>query len=208
MRSIMIFLALAGAGIITWLVIARPDKKEEGTTQQALAVSKHTPEFNASVSALLTDYEKLSESFVKWDSIGSVAIANALLGDVDNIKMEEIKNDSSDIYLTAIGFIDNMKSILQSMVAEKNIRPQREAFDNLTDNIRHFLNTVKYDREKLYLQECTMAFDDTKAAYWISKSDKTEERRNPYLGIKDPKYGSGMLKCGEVKQTINHTGKE
>jgi hypothetical protein len=208
MRPIIIFLALAGIGIITWLIIARPGKTEEGPKGQAVAVSKHTPEFNASVATVLSDYEKLSETFVNWDSASVPASVNAMLKNVEGIKMDEIKKDSSAIYETAIGFVDNIKGTLQGMATETNIRPQREAFHNLTGNIKDFLNTVKYDREKFYLQECTMPYDGTGVGYWISKSGEDKDRRNPYLGLKDPKYGKGMLQCGNTITEINHTGKE
>lgn len=205
MRSILIFLLLAGVGIIAWLILSRPDKKEKKPKQQALAVSKHSESFNANVGNFLTDYEKLSEAFVKWDSTEVVPIAQTLIKDLDSMNLDELKKDSSAIYETAAAFIENAKGDLQTIAAETKIRPQREVFNNLTDNVYQFLNTVRYDREKLYLQQCPMAFDDVQAAKWLSKK---EEIRNPYLGLKDPKYGKGMLSCGETIKTIDHTGKE
>jgi hypothetical protein len=46
-----------------------------------------------------------------------------------------------------------------------------------------------------------MAFNDNEAAYWLSNS---REVVNPYLGKKHPKYSSGMLHCGEVKDSLNY----
>jgi hypothetical protein len=46
-----------------------------------------------------------------------------------------------------------------------------------------------------------MAFNDTETAQWLSK---TEDIRNPYLGLHHPKYKSGMLECGEVKDSIDY----
>ncbi|RYZ50626.1 MAG: DUF3347 domain-containing protein [Chitinophagaceae bacterium] len=205
MRPIIILLVLAGAGIITWLILARPGKPAEGPKQQALAVSKHSPDFNSAVANTLTDYEKLAEQFVNWDSTQTVTTAQTLTKDLENINLDELKKDSAAIYETAIAFVDNVKANLQTIASENGIRPQREAFNNLTDNLYQFLNTVKYDREKLYLQQCPMAFDDVQAANWLSKKP---EIRNPYLGLHHPTYGKGMLTCGETKQTINHTGQE
>lgn len=205
MRPIIIFLVLAGAGIITWLVLARPAEKTEAPKQQALTVSKHSEAFNSSVASMLTNYEKLSEAFVNWDSTAAPAAAQTLLNDFNSLNLDELKKDSSAIYETAVAFIDNAKGDLQTIVEAKGIRQQRETFNNLTDNVEQFINTVKYDREKLYLQQCPMAFDDVQSAKWLSKK---EDIRNPYLGLKDPKYGKGMLACGETIKTINHTGKE
>lgn len=206
MRPVYIFLALAGIGIVTWLVLARPAKKEaDAPKPEALAVSKHSDPFNAGIASALSDYARLTEQFINWDSAGVNATAQTLVKDFENLKLDELKKDSSGIYETAQTFADNAKGELQTIAAEKGIRPQREAFNNLTDNLRQLLNTVKYDREKLYLQECPMAFDDTKPGQWLSK---TEEIRNPYLGLHHPTYGKGMMSCGETKQTINHTGRE
>jgi hypothetical protein len=44
-----------------------------------------------------------------------------------------------------------------------------------------------------------MAFNDNETAFWLSNS---REVVNPYLGKKHPKYASGMLHCGEVKDSI------
>ena len=200
MRPILLFLALSGAGIITWLILARPDKKTEAPKQAALVVSKHSDSFNRAISTLLGDYEKLSELFVAWDSVAVSPAAQTMLQNVNGMNMEDLKKDSSAIYETAVAFIENIKGDLQTIASEKGIRPQRETFNNMTDNLYQLLNTVKYDREKLYLQQCPMAFDDVQSASWLSRENKI---RNPYLGLKDPRYGKGMLSCGENIKVLN-----
>jgi hypothetical protein len=62
------------------------------------------------------------------------------------------------------------------------------------------MRTIRYDESKIYLQECPMAFHDTAHGIWLSSK---AEIRNPYLGLHHPKYKSGMLKCGETKDTLN-----
>lgn len=205
MRPIILFLLLAGIGIITWLILARPGKKDEAPKQQAIAVSKHTPGFNHSVASALSHYYTMTEGFVKWDSAEVNNYAAQLKTKLDSFRLDDLKNDSSGIYETALGFVDNARNDAKAITTEAGFRQKREAFNSLSDNLYQFLNTVKYDREKLYLQECPMAFDDTKPGLWLSQK---QEIRNPYLGLKDPRYGKGMLVCGETKQTINHTGKE
>ncbi|HVF96951.1 MAG TPA: DUF3347 domain-containing protein [Flavisolibacter sp.] len=203
MRLIVIFLVLAGAGIITWLVLARPEKAAAAPKQQAIVVSKHSEFFNSQVNNLMTDYYKIGESLVEWDSVGSTSAAASFIKILDSTKLDELAKDST-IYLTALTFIENVKGEAATVMNEKSIRSQREAFNSMTDNLYQFFNTVKYDREMLYLQQCPMAFDDTQAALWLSQKP---EIRNPYLGLHHPTYGKGMLSCGETKQTINHTGK-
>lgn len=205
MRPILFFLALAGAGIITWLILSRPGEKKLDVKQQAIAVSKHSDGFNNSISKVMEDYGRIAESFVNWDSSATSVTASKLIQDLDLLALEELKKDSSGIHETAVMFVENAKGDAQTIASEKSIRQQREAFNSLTDNFYQFLNTVQFDKQKLYLQECPMAFDDTKAALWLSEK---EQIRNPYLGLHHPTYGKGMLSCGETKTTLNHTGVE
>lgn len=204
MRPILIFLLLAGACIIAWLVIARPKNNVEDEKQQAIAVSKHSIAFNSAVTTVLNDYNKLTEQLVNWDSSGVAATAQAFIKDMENIPLADLKKDSSAIYETALMFVENAKGEAQTIATEKTIRPQREAFNSLTENFYQFLNTVRYDRQKLYLQECPMAFDDSKPGLWLSEQ---EEIRNPYLGLHHPTYGKAMLSCGETKTKLNNTGR-
>lgn len=203
MRPIFIFLLLSGAAILVWLIAAKPAAKPASAKQQPLAVSKHSAAFNASIEAFLTDYNKLAEQFVNWDSATASSTAQVLTKDIQAIDLNELKKDSAVIYETAGMFIENAKGDVQTIATEKGIRPQREAFNSLTDNFYQFLNTVKYDRQKLYLQQCPMAFDETKPGFWLSQK---EEIRNPYMGLHHPTYGKGMISCGETKTELNNTG--
>ncbi len=45
-----------------------------------------------------------------------------------------------------------------------------------------------------------MAFNDTESGIWMSAQS---DIRNPYLGTKHQKYKSGMLHCGETKDSLN-----
>lgn len=203
MRPLLIFLLLTGAGIIAWLIVARPAKKETAPKQEAIAVSKHSAGFNSAVAIALTDYNKLTESFVAWDSAASSTAAGQLINDLNQLNLDDLKKDSSGIYETAVSFIDNAKGDAQTIATEKGIRSQREAFNSLSDNFYQFLNMVRYDRQALYLQQCPMAFDDNKAGLWLSQQ---KEIRNPYLGLHHPTYGKAMLTCGETKLKLNNTG--
>jgi hypothetical protein len=200
MRTLVLFFILAGAGIITWLVVNRPAKKESGEKAEAIAVSKHSTAFNESIATVIKDYNAIAENFVKWDSVASSTAATSLIKSLDGLKLDELQKDSAAIYETAVMFIENAKGDAQTIAAEKKIRPQREAFNSMSDNFYQFLNTINYDGQTLYLQECPMAFDDTKSAIWLSQK---EEIRNPYLGLYHPHYGKGMLACGETKTKID-----
>lgn len=72
----------------------------------------------------------------------------------------------------------------------ENIDLQRKYFDTLSNVINDFVKLYGV-HQKLYQNFCPM-YNDGKGATWISE---TEEIRNPF-------YGSQMLSCGKVVESI------
>jgi methionine salvage enolase-phosphatase E1 len=72
----------------------------------------------------------------------------------------------------------------------KDIEQQREHFMSLSKNMYELIKAAK-PAEAVYYQFCPMA-NDGKGANWLSKE----------TAIKNPYYGSQMLSCGKVVETI------
>ena len=68
---------------------------------------------------------------------------------------------------------------------------KRKAFQTASVTMMEMTNTFKPLDETIYVLHCPMA-DNNKGADWLSTE---KEIRNPY-------YGSSMLKCGEVTREI------
>jgi Cu(I)/Ag(I) efflux system membrane fusion protein len=123
---------------------------------------------------------------------------------LSNVQTEELKKDTTKdaetIYLTAVDLVANAKTDATSIVQQPALDKKRESLNALTDNLRNLFITVKYDRAKIYYQECPTAFGDNKPGNWLSK---LKDVRNPYLGNKHPEFKDKMLTCGEPKDTIN-----
>ena len=159
--------------------------------------NKFSPEFNSGFMPFLEDYYALSEKFVKWDSTSLAPAAASMIKGLDNLSVEK---DS----VVKINFY-NVKNVLHSdlstiMQANVNLENKRRAFSHFSENFYNFLYNIRYDAAKIYLHECTMPFNDTGRAVWLSRSDSL---RNPYLGMYHPRYGSGMLECGKEEATID-----
>jgi hypothetical protein len=198
--AILAILLLAFVGYI-WFVYFRGGKKgPKGPEPVPLSVSKHSDSFNQSVQSMLDAYFVMSEGFVNWDTLVVNKNAAALKTALDNLKIEELKVDTTGIYESVLDPIANAKTATASIINDPSIDNKRTAFNNLSENIRLIFIVVKYDANKLYWQECPMAFGDDKAGNWLSKTDSV---RNPYLGTKHPVYKDGMLECGGPKDTIN-----
>ena len=172
---------------------------EKGSTQAALLPSKHSKAFNESIQTALRHYYDLTEAFVRWDSTSLSSLAANLSKSLDDLPISELKGDSA----IASTRLAAAKADLNGINSESSLTTKRHALNSLTDHLYSFLNTAKYDGQKLYLQECPMAFNDQDAGVWISSVDSI---RNPYLGLHHPIYKGGMLHCGETKEVLNNTG--
>lgn len=170
-----------------------------GIKPQPLAVSKHSEAFNNSVEAVLTSYYSMTEGFVNWDTTAINMAGYELRTALDSLRLNELQKDTI-IYQTAIDPYNNTKIELASILADPSIDEKRGSLNILSDNLRNLLVIVKYDRAKVYWQECPMAFGEERPGNWLSKTNAV---RNPYLGTKDPKHGDRMLECGGPKDTIN-----
>lgn len=201
MKKFFLLIFLALAGVLTYYLLYSKKNKpaDETPKQQPLAVSQHSNVFNASARKAMESYYNLSESFVNWDSAGVRANAVALKDNIIAIQFDELKKDSA-IYQTAVSSVERLNKDLDIIVKQKNLVTSRKAFHSFSQNLYDLLKTVRYDESTIYYQECKMAFNDTERGIWLSK---TSGIRNPYLGMQHPKYKSGMLECGETKDSLD-----
>ena len=154
-----------------------------------LAVSKHSEDFNQSIENVLNAYYGLTAGFVNGDTAIINQSGNNLKLAIDSFKVEELKQDSL-IYETALQPLQNIKSEIASIVADPSITEKRGSFNIFSNELFTLLSTVRYDRAKLFWQECDAAFGEDRPGNWLSK---TEQSQNPY----------GQKDCAEVKTNIN-----
>ena len=76
------------------------------------------------------------------------------------------------------------------MADTKDVSIQRANFITLSENIFDLIKVSKQETPT-YWQHCPMA-NDGKGANWLSKENV----------VKNPYYGSQMLSCGKVVETI------
>lgn len=203
MKKWILLIALAIIGVLTWyFFITRKKPKDEGPKQQPLAVSKHSDSFNVAVNKVLTSYYALTNDFVNWDSAAVTSRAGEVKSNMEAVNFDELKKDSL-IHPTAITYVDASKGELETIIQPGDLTAKRHALNNLSENLYNLLRTIQYDRSKIYLQECPMAFGDDAPGLWLNNTDAV---RNPYLGLHHPKYKDAMIECGGAKDTLNFTG--
>jgi len=196
----VLVLALIGAW---YFGLFKGKDKPSGPKPEGLTVSKHSNSFNESMSKALDSYYTLTESFVNWDTTKVNTSLAELKISIDSLRIQEMQKDSA-IYPTVQIQWEAIKAEISGMQADTGLYEKRESLNMLSQQMFDLLRIVKYDAAKVFYQECPMALNNHESsAFWLSANSETKSRRNPYLGLHDPKYGKAMLTCGTTRDSIN-----
>ncbi|KAA8473887.1 DUF3347 domain-containing protein [Arcticibacter tournemirensis] len=128
-------------------------------------------------SALLPLYYNIKDALV----VGNASLAAAKAGEF----VEALKNADAKIVTGA-----NRDGLLEhsgKIAGSKDLKSQREHFAGLSTDMIALAKGSKLSTEPVYQMYCPM-----KKTSWLS-SEKT---------VKNPYYGSAMLTCGKVVETI------
>ncbi len=172
---------------------------DDGAKQLALTLKKHSEAFNAAVATAMGAYFEMKDAFVDADTAKAKEGCRKFIQLIDSIPMNELKTDTLNVYDAAMSDHSNIKSNAQSLLQQTDITEMRKDFSMISENLYPFFRTINYEGEKMYWQNCPMAFGEDKGANWISK---TVDVINPYLGKNHPEFKGTMLHCGELKDTI------
>ncbi len=166
----------------------RPDKK--APTATAAANTTTAPKTDSvKAQGLQTVYDAyfdLKDALVKSDANIAAAKAATLLKAINAIKMETL-GDNHMAYMKAEA---DLKLHSQHISESKDIDHQRQHFTSLSATMYELIKVAK-NNTTVYYEHCPM-YNDGKGANWLSKES----------AIKNPYYGSMMLSCGKVQETI------
>ena len=203
-KLVLIVFVLAIALLGAWYFgLFKKKQAPEGPEPMGLTVSKHSEGFNESMTRAMESYYKLTESFVNWDTTKINSAITEFKTFVDSIRIQEMEKDSA-IYPTVQSQWESIKAEIVGMQADPTLYEKRESLNSLSQQIFDLLRIVKYDAAKVYYQECPMALNNYESsAFWLSTEGDNKKRRNPYLGLYDPKFGRSMLTCGTTRDSIH-----
>ena len=202
-KFLLILFLLLVAAFAVWQFVLKKDKKSSDSLPEAMTVSKHSEAFNQSMTKMMDAYYTLTEAFVNWDTAAIHTSAVVLKTKLDSLKLQEMQKDSA-IYPTVENQWGILKTEIDGLIQDEGIGAKRESLNMLSQQVFDLLRIVKYDAGKVYYQECPMALNNYETpAYWLSMDGSDDKRRNPYLGLHDPKYGKAMLVCGSTRDSIH-----
>lgn len=188
-------------GLMT-LSIACVDKKKDNTSDSE---NKHDKEMNhnheshdmsknskmkvdasQTASSLIDNYLAVKNALVNDDQDAAAKAAESLETSLAGFDVDTVEHSKQE---EAKAILDEMKVHAEQM-SKLDITHQRTHFAEINADIKNLLAITGSDRV-LYEQYCPMYNDNTGGA-WLSTSED----------IKNPLFGSQMLNCGAVKQTI------
>ena len=185
-----------------WWLFFKTDKGSSGdttdSTNKTLSENKHSDIFNDGIDQTIKSYLVMKDAFVEGDT-GSIKSASfAFITRLDSLNLSDLQNEDAKVLTLANQQVNEMKTNAAPILQATDLTNMRHSFENISENLYPFLRTIGYEGEKLYWQNCPMAFGDD-GANWISN---TSEIINPYLGKHHPEFKSAMLHCGENMDSI------
>jgi hypothetical protein len=172
-----------------------------GEKPKMMTISKNSEAFNQSFGNLLTAYYGLSNAFVNYDTADITKQALLLKTAADSVRMKELKADSN-LVLLAMSNAETLSANVKGLLGETVLEEKKRSYQTISAAMVDLIRIVKYDKEKIYIKRCPMAFNETEAAEWLGNDTLIV---NPYLGKMHAKYKGTMLNCGEVIDTLNYT---
>ena len=186
--------------LAAWFLFFKTDKTANTTTtRETTAVKKHSSEFNQKVAGMMNAYIEMKNAFVNADSVEVKAKTAQFISSTDSLNLNELHEKDSSLFIAAQQNISDIKANAAPILKENDLTEMRHDFSMVSENLYPLLKTIGYEGQKLFWQNCPMAFGDDKPANWLSN---TSEILNPYLGKNHPEYKSAMLHCGENMDSL------
>ncbi len=160
-------------------------EKSEAGASETMPVDK---EARDALQPLYAAYLQWKDALAGDDFPEAQKFASGMKSALDKIDMELFNGDAHDAWMDYRSRLDNS---LQHVMHFSDIEQLRRAFQAVSVTMIAMTSSFSPLGETIYVLHCPMA-DNNKGADWLSTE---KEIRNPY-------FGSSMLKCGEVTREI------
>jgi hypothetical protein len=191
MKNVLLTLGIAAVLASCGSSNKSEEKAEQATTakseQTAMEEEASSADKNTDVSAVIEAYLSIKDALVNDDQEKAATAGKSLASALGEMNMSQVsegqKAEANEIIEVAKNHGEH--------IAESEIDHQREHFEALGKDMKDLIAITGTDR-KLYQQYCPM-YNDNKGGMWLSDSEE----------IRNPLFGSKMLKCGKVEEVIN-----
>jgi hypothetical protein len=136
------------------------------------------------LAPLLTQYYDIKDALVSGNAGVAADKAGAFVKTAGAIDMKSLPAAAHTIFMP---LEEKLIATAKAIADTKDISQQRTYFKTFSDNFYLLVKGISITPQPVYQEYCPM-----KKAYWLSSSN----------AIKNPYYGSQMLTCGKVSDTI------
>lgn len=164
-----------------------PREEESKKTDKFITVTISEKE-KEQFQPILSTYLEFKDKLVADDFSSAKKLVIQLDKQVKKIEKSEFKEEAAKIWES---FQKELLKSTKAMTSASDIQEMRNSFDELSETTIGMVNTFQLTNKELYVLHCPMA-NSNKGANWLSASSE----------VKNPYYGSAMLTCGEVRDTI------
>ena len=147
--------------------------------------TQNTPQ----LKAVFDSYFSVKDALVKTDAATSSAKANELVKAIKAVEMTKLSTEEHTVWMKVM---KELTANTEKIATSKDVAKQRETFALLSKNM-YELAKVSKQEIPVYYQHCPM-YNNGKGSNWLSKEE----------AVKNPYYGSKMLTCGSVQETISN----
>jgi len=137
------------------------------------------------LTPLLSSYYGVKDALVKSNSADAAASAGEFLKTINGVDVKSLPATDAAAFKP---LQEKLAFDARHISESKDIAHQREHFANFSANFFKLAKAVKLTDKPVYYAYCPM-----KKSYWLSAD----------AAIKNPYYGSMMLTCGKVSETIS-----
>jgi tetratricopeptide (TPR) repeat protein len=169
---------------ITGIAVSVPNTITSNKSEGHDMSSMKEAQAKSALQPLLDAYYAIKNALVASDASASAVAAGTLVSAMKSVDMSKMEMKQHMEFMKV-----NTKIIsdAQKIADLKDLKKQREIFQSLSDNFYTMAKGIKLSSEPIYQQYCPM-----KKAAWLSNEST----------VKNPYYGSSMLTCGSVMDTI------
>ncbi len=137
------------------------------------------------LAAVYESYFALKDALVKSNGQSAQQTAGLLFDGIAAVSMEQLSPEQHEVWMK---YMQKLSDDAGQIKKSDKVDKQRKSFASLSEHIYAVMKVIKYGKT-VFWQHCPMY---NKGANWLSLD---KEIKNPY-------YGSSMLTCGSLTETI------
>lgn len=151
--------------------------------------SVEVPEaFRNQLTEVANKYFEVKNALVESNPLTAAEAAKEVVKALHSVDMKVLEGEAHNEWMA---LLQPMEQRAKGISTKTDVDLQRKDFELLSDHLIEAVELFGISAEKAYRAYCPMAFDD-KGAYWLSE----------FEDIKNPYFGSSMLRCGENREVF------